>query len=52
MEKVTFVDPETGEETEFVVEEETQVNGTNYILVSDGKEIGESEAYILKEVHP
>ena len=51
MEKVMFTDPETGEELEFVVEEETQLNGTNYLLVSDGTEIGECDAYILKEVH-
>lgn len=51
MEKVIFTDPQTGGETVFVVEEETQLNGTNYLLVSDGGESGECEAYVLKEVH-
>ncbi len=51
MEKITFTDPETEEETEFAVEEETQLNGVNYLLVSDGAEDGDCEAYILKELH-
>ena len=50
MEKVKFVDPQTDEVVEFAVEEETQLNGTKYLLVSDGKEDGDSEAYILKEL--
>jgi hypothetical protein len=50
MEKIGFIDPETGSEVEFAVEEETQLNGTKYLLVSDGAESGDSEAYILKEV--
>ena len=36
MEKIIFVDPETNEEVEFAVEEETQVNGVRYLLVSEG----------------
>lgn len=50
MEKVKFVDPQTDEVVQFAVEEETQLNGIKYLLVSDGKEDGDSEAYILKEL--
>ena len=50
MEKVKFGDPQTDEVVEFAVEEETQLNGIKYLLVSDGKEDGDSEAYILKEL--
>lgn len=50
MEKILFVDPETNEEVEFAVEEETQLNGIRYLLVSEGEESGDCEAYILKEV--
>ena len=50
MEKIIFTDPQTGEETAFAVEEETQLNGSKYLLVSDGSEEGDSDAYILKEV--
>ena len=35
MEKVKFTDPETQEVIEFIVEEETQLNGTKYLLVSE-----------------
>ena len=34
----------------FAVEEETTLNGTRYLLVSEGEESGDCEAYILKEV--
>lgn len=50
MEKIQFLDPDTGEVAEFAVEEETQLNGIRYLLVSDGNERGDSEAYILKEI--
>ena len=50
MEKIQFVDPDTEEVTDFAVEEETQLNGIKYLLVSDGNESGDSEAYILKEL--
>ena len=50
MEKIKFVDPQTEEVVEFAVEEETQLNGIKYLLVSDGNETGDSEAYILKEL--
>ena len=50
MEKITFIDPQTNEETEFAVEEETKLNGIKYLLVSAGQESGDCEAYILKEI--
>ena len=50
MEKVKFTDPETQEVVEFIVEEETQLNGTKYLLVSEDAEDGTLDAYILKEV--
>jgi hypothetical protein len=50
MEKILFSDPETGSDVEFAVEGETQLNGTKYLLVSDGNDAGDSEAYILKEI--
>lgn len=49
MEKVIFVDPETKEEIEFYVVEETQINGTKYLFVTDEEE-GDCDAYLLKEV--
>ena len=48
MEKITFYDPQSGEETEFYILEQTKINGINYILVTE-EEDGDSEAYILKE---
>ena len=50
MEKVLFIDPQTNEEVEFAIEEETELNGAKYLLVSDGAEEGDSDAYILKEI--
>ncbi len=50
MEKVLFTDPETQETVEFIVEEETQLNGTKYLLVSEDAEDGTLDAYILKEI--
>jgi hypothetical protein len=50
MEKIIFTDPQTNEEISFAVEEETQLNGTKYLLVSDGAEDGDCDAYILKEI--
>ena len=49
METVVFTDPETGEVAEFLVEEETELNGNKYLLVSEELD-GEYAAYILKEV--
>lgn len=50
MEKIKFTDPDTQEVVEFAVEEDTQLNGIRYLLVSEGEEDGDCEAYILKEV--
>ena len=50
MQKIKFTDPETNEVVEFAVEEETTLNGIRYLLVSEGEEDGDCEAYILKEV--
>lgn len=50
METVTFIDPETDEPVEFVVEEETMVNGTKYLLVSETADAEDCDAYILKEL--
>ena len=50
MEKVIFTDPETQETFEFAVEEETQLNGVKYLLVSEDAEDGTLDAYILKEI--
>ena len=50
MEKVKFTDPETQEVVEFIVEDETQLNGTKYLLVYEDTEDGTLDAYILKEV--
>ena len=49
MEKVTFQDPQTAEEVEFYVLEETRLNGVNYLLVTV-EEDGDSDAFILKDV--
>ena len=53
MEKVMFTDPDTQEQVEFAVEEETQLNGVKYLLVSqntDDKDDMTFDAYILKEI--
>ncbi len=49
MEKITFIQEETGEETEFFVLEETRLNGKDYILVADS-ESEDAEALILKDL--
>ena len=48
MDKIKFL-TESGEEVEFYVEEQTRVNGVDYILVSDSLE-DEANAYILKDL--
>ncbi len=50
METVKFTDPDTGEEVEFLVEDETQLNGNKYLLVSESTEEQIFDAYILKEI--
>ena len=49
MEKVIFTDPDTKEEIEFYVLEETQINGNKFLFVTE-EETGDSDAYILKEI--
>ena len=49
MEKVIFTDPETNEEIEFFVIEQTQINGTKYLLVAED-DAEDSPAYILEEI--
>lgn len=48
MEKITFTE-EDGSKVEFFVEEQTRVNGTTYLLVSDSLQ-EEANALILKDV--
>lgn len=49
MEKIKFVMPDTDEQVQLFVLEQTSVGGNNYILVTD-KEEGDAEAFILKEL--
>ena len=49
MEKITFVQNDTGEGTDFFVLEETRLNGIDYILVADSEE-EDAEAMTLKEL--
>ena len=44
-----FQAPQNGESIEFYVVEQTRINGTNYLLVTEEEE-GDCDAYILKEV--
>lgn len=48
MEKLKF-ELEDGTTVDFFVEEQTKVNGVNYLLVTDSQE-DEAEAYILKDI--
>ena len=51
MDKIPFIIEETGEEAWFCVLEETRVNGTDYILVTeDDDQEADAEALILKDV--
>ena len=49
MEKIIFTFEETNEEVEFFVLEQTKINGSSYILVTDSEE-DEAECLILKEM--
>ena len=49
MEKISSTLNETGEEVLFYVLEETRLNGTDYILVTDSQE-DDGEALILKDL--
>ena len=48
MEKIKFTFEDTKEVVEFFVLEQTRVNGSNYILVTDSEE-DEAECLILKD---
>ncbi len=48
MEKITFTFDDTNEQVEFFVLEQTKVNGSTYILVTDSEE-EEAECLILKD---
>lgn len=48
MEKIKFTFEETNEEVEFFVLEQTKINGSSYILVTDSEE-EEAECLILKD---
>lgn len=50
MEKITFMTDDNTEEVFFIIDE-TRVNGTNYLLVTDtqDEEDEEAVAYILKD---
>lgn len=48
MEKLKF-ELEDGATVDFFVEEQTKVNGVNYLLVTDSQD-EEAEAYILKDI--
>lgn len=50
MEKITFITDDNSEETFFIIDE-TRVNGTNYLLVTDTEDEDDEEAvaYILKD---
>lgn len=49
MEKISFELPDSGESVDFYVLEQTRINGTNYILVTDSEE-DDGEALILKDI--
>ncbi|MCI8597714.1 MAG: DUF1292 domain-containing protein [Lachnospiraceae bacterium] len=49
MEKILFIPDNAEEPAEFFVLEETRLNGTDYILVTDSEE-GDGEALILKDL--
>lgn len=48
-EKISFTIDETNETVDFYVVEETRINNTNYILVTESEDDEEAEAYILKD---
>ncbi len=48
MEKLIFITPDTQEEVQFYIIEQTRINGMNYLLVTESDE-EETEAYILKD---
>ena len=49
METITLNAPDTGEEIELYILEQTCINGANYLLATE-VETEDSEAWILKEI--
>lgn len=49
-EKLKFTIPETEEEVEFFVVEQTRLNNKNYLLVTESEDEEEAQAYILKDI--
>ena len=49
MEKIKFVSDDAAEEIEFFVLEQTKINGTSYILVTDSED-DDAECLILKDI--
>lgn len=49
MEKLTFT-TDDNETVELYIMEETRVNGTNYLLVTETEDDYESECYIMKDI--
>lgn len=49
METITLNAPDTGEEIELYILEQTCINGVNYLLATE-EETEDSEAWILKEL--
>lgn len=49
MEKIKFISAEMTEEVDFFVLEQTKINGTSYILVTDSEE-DDAECLILKDI--
>ncbi len=49
-EKVSMVIDDTNEKVEFFVVEQTRINSTNYLLVTENETDEEADAYILKDI--
>jgi hypothetical protein len=49
-EKISMVIDDTNEQVEFYVVEQTRVNSTNYLLVTENETDEEADAYILKDI--
>lgn len=49
MERIIFTSPETGEELELYILEQTCISGVTYLLAAEEEE-EDSVAYILKEI--
>lgn len=49
MERIDFIDPNSGEKDSYYVLEETVIGGTTYLLVTV-EESEDSDAYIMKQI--